>query len=455
MPIFTRLRTAMRKSWTAEEELQYIRDTLALPDTAHNVPKLVSVLQRIAETYHAPATAKAETAAAKLSPPVHAPEELVELSIVDAALSSLLLSPHYAVSDATLGLLERVLATRPAELLSHLPACAPALMQLADRLPEESEDRRAARAIDMVYTLLLQHDAVALIPYIRASLDAERSDTQLAAAELLVVVVEHFAPADLEDYITPLSEAVGICASSAERDMQQCAVRIYLPFLKIPSVDVKTFQNSISRDVQRNLSTALRVMLAERKYAEQMAAVTPGASLRARAFSAPPPMQHQVGSAAKDASTRTVKKVRKRVHTVNTNRSNSASVSDEGADELERAGSPRISVRLNVADVFADEANNELSRFMADDQVKEDGADDDKDTLSTGDGVDWDIRSAPDTSTAPAKTVKSAAIQRSISHDRLPRARMGSLRAGAQKIRQQVAIKSWFSMRSRKPSSAV
>jgi hypothetical protein len=215
------------------------------------------------------------------------------------------------------------------------------------------------------------------------------------------------------------------------------------------------FQNSLSREVQRNLSVALRAMLSERKSTQKTDDVKPGALIRARTFNGsttpmltvPKPIDSDARS--KTSMTSTQKKIRRNVPTLRSRRSNSTTSTIETA--VTEPISPKINIQLDSVGLFASEAFQELSRYMPiqytePQLVKEEPGE--EDTSSTGEEKGWEIRSAPDIPTSSEKkesltglNMRSAvsenpALHRAVSHDQIQKPAKGSLRASAQRIRQ-------------------
>ncbi|RKP27224.1 hypothetical protein SYNPS1DRAFT_27114 [Syncephalis pseudoplumigaleata] len=502
MPILTKLRSAMRRSTESSvEESKRIKDILALPDIPRNIPRMVSALRQLEllcmvnasdiatmtlDNASDPATASSKTSASVTATERRSMElaasladDSLNISNITDGIVRALLSHHLEISNAALDLVERLAEAQQERFIAQLPDYSPALVVLFDCLPENEQDARAIRAVHLMTKVIQEMKIATVLPDVGKALKSSQTDTQLTAAELLAEAAEKFEADVLGEYVLILCEAITHCATAKDAAMQRCAVRIYLPLIKIGNADIQRYQMDMPREVQRNLSIGLRVMLSERKQTDGSGG-RPGRSLRSRASTSVMPRLHQALQEEEEeeeeeeargatalavksnsqhhsdtmrstastvtASNGSVVQSRRRTHTgFGTLRSVRSRLSlsttntaiDEDAAPDERPTSPQISVEFGSTDSFADDAFSELSRFMRADNTSPQSPSD-----STVAGDKWDIRSAPEmpehppTADAPPRPLK-----RAVSHERLvERGMTASIRASARRIRQQIWV---------------
>ncbi|KAI9596213.1 hypothetical protein BDF19DRAFT_438471 [Syncephalis fuscata] len=529
MAILTKLKSAMRRSTeSAVEDSKRIKDILSLPDIPRNVPKMVSALRQLTGLYAlnstdcsntttdsatdmttSKATASFMTERRSMELAANESDDSLNITNITDGIVRALLSNHLEVANAALDLVERLAEVETDRFITQLPDYGPALVVLFDCIPENEHDSRATRAVNLTTNVIQKLRIASVIPDICKALKSEQEDTQLTAAELLAEAAEGFKADELNDYVLILSEAISHCAISKDTAMQRCAVRIYLPLVKIGNAEIQRYQMDMPREVRRNLSIGLRVMLSERKQSERNGS-RPGGSLRSRASTSVMPRLHQavqeeedeenkldmtngnkhdtIGSTASTmtADTNTTPSRRRTGTGFNTLRSMRSRLSLSttntftGEDSIldEQPTSPQLSMKLEGVDTFADDAFSELSRFMRADNTPPQSPSNADSKVPLED--QWDIRSAPEaadmaitattataktvaddnaattTTAATATTTKPHKLKRAVSHERLvERGVTASLRASARRIRQQVWIKSLFTKKPAPSSTPV
>ncbi|KAI8048905.1 hypothetical protein BDF22DRAFT_253138 [Syncephalis plumigaleata] len=315
MPILTKLRSAMRRSTESSsvEDSKRIKDILSLPDIPRNIPKMVTALRQLDAICVANSvdpstltldtatdlTSKSKTSISGITTERRSMEmvaslidESLNISNITDGIVRALLSNHLEISTAALDLVERFSELQTERFIAQLPDYGPALVVLFDCVPENDEDTRAIRAVNLMTVVIQKLKIVSVIPDICKALKSEQEDTQITAGELLAEAAENFSANELSDYVLILSDAITHCATSQNTTMQRCAVRIYLPLVKIGNAEIQRYQMDMPREVRRNLSVGLRVMLSERKSTDSNG-TRPGRSLRSRASTSVMPRLHQ------------------------------------------------------------------------------------------------------------------------------------------------------------------
>jgi hypothetical protein len=149
------------------------------------------------------------------------------------------LSNHLEISTAALDLVERFSELQTERFITQLSDYSPALVVLFDCISENDEDTRAIRAVNLMTTVIQKLKIASVIPDICKALKSEQEDTQITAGELLAEAAERFRANELSEYVHILSNAITHCATSQNSTMQRCAVRIYLPLVKIGNAEIQ------------------------------------------------------------------------------------------------------------------------------------------------------------------------------------------------------------------------
>jgi hypothetical protein len=301
MSVLERFRgLVQRESAASTDSPQVILETLTLPHTEENVPRIVEMLRllswRVYESVnadHHPSEVEKEAA-----------EFALDLDALKQAIYDTLVAQHVDVSAASLAFVRQLLDARPADFGRHVPLFVPGLVELVHRPPyippdtpvspittptteqrpsslsflkkkkspqevgpsERAEvfpDTRAALAERALGHALNALNLLEIIPFIQ--LKDSTGKVREGFAEMLAVASDTHKTDDLKPYASSLVEAIQVCALSTKASIRQYAVRMYLALAKMDCSERTAFEEAMPKQIRMNLVSGLRADLTEKK----------------------------------------------------------------------------------------------------------------------------------------------------------------------------------------------